>query len=62
MTTLVTRNVKGATVAPIVEISQSLVFGGSMKLGGRYVGRLSRNLASVAVRMFTYLIYFVKKM
>jgi hypothetical protein len=37
-------------------------FGGSLESGGRfYVGAFDRNLASVAVKMFSHLIYFSKK-
>jgi hypothetical protein len=37
-------------------------FDGSLGSGGRFcVGAFARNLASVAVKMFSHLIYFVKK-
>jgi hypothetical protein len=37
-------------------------FGGSLESGGRFcVGGFGRNLASVAVKMFSNLIYFTKK-
>jgi hypothetical protein len=37
-------------------------FGGSLESGGRFcVGAFGRNLASVAVKMFSHLIYFIKK-
>jgi hypothetical protein len=36
-------------------------FGGSLESGGRFcVGAFGRNLASVAKKMFSYLIYFIK--
>jgi hypothetical protein len=38
-------------------------FGGSLESGGRfYVVAFGRNLASVAVKMFSHLIYFIKKL
>jgi hypothetical protein len=37
-------------------------FGGNLESGGRFcVGAFGRNLASVAVMMFSHLIYFIKK-
>jgi hypothetical protein len=37
-------------------------FGGSLESGGRFcVGAFGRNLASVAVKMFSRLMYFLKK-
>jgi hypothetical protein len=37
-------------------------FGGILESGGRFcVGAFGRNLASVAVKMFSHLIYFIKK-
>jgi hypothetical protein len=37
-------------------------FGGSVESGGRFcIGAFGRNLASVAVKMFSHLILFVKK-
>jgi hypothetical protein len=37
-------------------------FGGSLESGGRFcVGAFGRNLASVAVKIFSHLIYFKKK-
>jgi hypothetical protein len=37
-------------------------FGRSMKSGSRFcVGAFGRNLSSVAVKMFSYLIYFIRK-
>jgi hypothetical protein len=37
-------------------------FGGSLESGGRFcVGAFGRNLASVAVKMFSHSIYFIKK-
>jgi hypothetical protein len=36
-------------------------FGGSLKSGGRFcVGAFGSNLASIAVKMFSHLIYFIK--
>jgi hypothetical protein len=50
--TLVARNANEAVVGS----------GGSPKSGCRfYVGAFGRNLASVAVKMFSHLIYFIKK-
>jgi hypothetical protein len=38
-------------------------FGGSLESGGRFcVGAFGRNLTSVAVKMFSHLIYFIKKL
>jgi hypothetical protein len=38
------------------------VFGESLESGGRFcVGAFGRNLFSVAVKMFSHLIYFIKK-
>jgi hypothetical protein len=38
------------------------VFGGSLESGGRlFVDAFGRNLVSVAVKMFSHLIYFIKK-
>jgi hypothetical protein len=37
-------------------------FGGSLKSGGRFcIGAFGRNLASVAVKMFSHFINFIKK-
>jgi hypothetical protein len=37
-------------------------FGGSLESGGRFcVGAFGRNLASVAVKIFSHLIYFIRK-
>jgi hypothetical protein len=37
-------------------------FGGSLESGGRFcVGAFGRNLASVALKMFLYLIQFIKR-
>jgi hypothetical protein len=50
--TLIARNANEATV----------VFGGSLELSGTfYVGAFGINLASVAVKMFSYLIYFITR-
>jgi hypothetical protein len=55
--TLVAKNTNEATVALMMGS------GGSLKSGGRFcVGTFSRNLASVAVKMFSHLIYFIKKL
>jgi hypothetical protein len=57
---MVARNANEATVAPMagfVEYS----FGGSLDSDGRFcVGAFGRYLASVAVKMFSRLIYFTK--
>jgi hypothetical protein len=38
-------------------------FGESLESGGRFcVGAFDRNLASVALKMFSHLIYFIKKL
>jgi hypothetical protein len=56
--TLVARNANEAMVAPMV----GSAFGGSLESSGRFcVGAFGRNLASVAVKMFSHLIYFMKK-
>jgi hypothetical protein len=63
--TLVARNANGATAAPMARGGESVakpLFGGSMDSGGRFwVGAFGRNLASVAVRMFSHFAYFKKK-
>jgi hypothetical protein len=52
MATVVVRNANEAMVG----------FGGSLQSGGRFcVGAFGRNLASVAVKMFSHLIYFTKQ-
>jgi hypothetical protein len=51
--TLVARNANETVVAS--------AFGGSLESGCRFcVGAFGRNLASVAVKMFSHLIYFIK--
>jgi hypothetical protein len=41
---------------------QARLFGGSLESGGRFfVGAFGRNLALVAVKMFSHLIYFINK-
>jgi hypothetical protein len=53
--TLVARNLNEAVVAPVVGS------GGSLESGGRFcVGAFGRNLASVVLKMFSHLIYFIK--
>jgi hypothetical protein len=48
-------------VAPMMGLAES-AFGGSLESGGRFcVGAFGRNLASVAVKMFSHLIYFKKE-
>jgi hypothetical protein len=54
--TVVARNANEAMMAPMVGP------GGSLESGGRFcVGAFGRNLTSVAVKMFSHLIYFIKK-
>jgi hypothetical protein len=54
--TLAARNVNEAMVAPMVGSGGS-AFGGSLESGCRFcVGAFGRNLASVAVKMFSRLI------
>jgi hypothetical protein len=53
--TLVARSANEAMVA-------ESAFGGSLESGGRFcVGAFGRNLASVAVKIFSHLIYLIKK-
>jgi hypothetical protein len=52
--TLVARNANEALVGS--------AFGGGLESGGRFcVGAFGRNLASVAVKMFSYLVHFENK-
>jgi hypothetical protein len=61
LATPVARNANEATVAPMVGLAESS-FGGSLESGGRfYVSAFGKNLASVSVKMFTQLIYFIKE-
>jgi hypothetical protein len=43
------------------EVMVESVFGGSLESGGRFCVAFGRNLASVAVKMFSHLISFIKK-
>jgi hypothetical protein len=56
--TLAAKNANDAMVAPMVEFG-GVAFGWSLESGGRFcVGAFGRNLASVAVKMFSHLIQF----
>jgi hypothetical protein len=58
--TPVARNVNEALVAPMVGLAES-AFDGILKSGGRFcVGAFVRNLALVAVKMFSHLINFIE--
>jgi hypothetical protein len=60
--TLVARNANEATVAPMVGSGGVCVWRESVESGGRFcVGAFGRNLASVVVKSFSGLIYFIKK-
>jgi hypothetical protein len=59
--TLVARNAKEFMMAPMMGSAES-VFGGSLESGGRFcVVAFGMNLPSAAVKMFSRLIYFIKK-
>jgi hypothetical protein len=60
MVTVVTRNTNYVKVA-LWGVAES-AFGGSLESGGRFcVGAFGRNVASVAVNMFSCLIYFIRR-
>jgi hypothetical protein len=60
--TLVARNANEAMVEPMVGYGRVCAFGRSLESGDLFcVGAFGRNLASVAVKMFSLLIYFIKK-
>jgi hypothetical protein len=59
--TVVARNENEAMVVPMAVLAES-DFGGSPESGSRFcVGAFGRNLASVAVKIFSHLIYHIKK-
>jgi hypothetical protein len=61
VSTLVARNSNEAMVAPTMG-SSGVFVGGSLESGGRFcVAAFGSNLASEAVRVFSHLIFFVKK-
>jgi hypothetical protein len=61
VTTLVAKNEKKSRWRLWWDMEES-AFGGSLESGGRFcVSAFDRNLVSVAVKMFSHLIYFIKK-
>jgi hypothetical protein len=59
---MVARNADLAMVSPMVESAQS-AFGRSLESGSQFcVGAFGRNLDSFTMKMFSHLIYFIKKL